>query len=117
MNIWELKAERADMALRELNTQIHSHRMELHHANQVFEKSRREQASLQADLEKPRKRLHQETRFRTFQEMEELKGFAVLKLRITNGCFSRHELRESQSTVNYLTNQIQELQVSSLNGT
>ena len=57
------------MAIRELNRQIHSHRLELYHTNQVYENSRREQAWLQAELEKPR-RAHQETRVRTLQEVE-----------------------------------------------
>ena len=40
MSMQELKTESADMSLRELNRQIHSHRMEPHHANQTYEMER-----------------------------------------------------------------------------
>ena len=60
------------MALRESNRQIHSHRMEPHHTNQVYENSRRAQAWLQAELEN-RERAQQETCFGTLQEVEEIK--------------------------------------------
>ena len=76
--------ESPDIALRELNRQFHSHRLEHHHTNQINENSRREQAWLQAELEN-RERALQETRIRTLQEMEEfLKRFAALKLRELN---------------------------------
>ena len=109
----ELEAESADMALRELNRQIHSHRMELYHTNQVYENSRREQAWLQAELEN-RERAHQETRIRTLQEGEVLKRIccadAERSEQLRGGDLSRQELLESQSTVNQLTTLIQELQ-------
>ena len=60
------------MALRELNRQIHSHDLELHHTNQVYGNSPREQPWFQADFEN-RERAHQETRIGTLQEVEELK--------------------------------------------
>ena len=40
----ESRAERSDCAIRELNRQIHSHRVEIYHTNQGCESSRREQA-------------------------------------------------------------------------
>ena len=36
MNTQELKTESADMALRELNWLMHSHRMELHHTRHIY---------------------------------------------------------------------------------
>ena len=68
----ELKADSADFPFRELSRHIQAHRMELYHANHVFENSRREEACLQAELEN-RERAHRETRMRTFQEVEESK--------------------------------------------
>ena len=120
IDMQELRSENADMALRESNRQIHSHRMEPYHTNQVYENSRRAQAWLQAELEN-RERAQQETCFRTLQEVEELKmngstqAESTLESRADD--LSRQDLRESQSTVNQLTVQIQEFQdkVDSLN--
>ena len=60
-------------ALRESNGQIHSHRMEFYHANQICETSRWEQ-----ELES-RERTHQETRIRTHQKMQELKKICCIE--------------------------------------
>ena len=98
MNIQELKTESEDMALRALSGQMHSHRMELYHTNQVCENSRREQAWLQAELEN-RERAQQETRIETLQEAEELKRTCCTeaertqKLRMKE--LSRQKLQES----------------------
>ena len=51
INMQELTVESADMALRESNLQIHSHRMEICQANQAFDDSQREKVSLHSDLE------------------------------------------------------------------
>ena len=71
MDMQELRSEKADMVLRESNRQIHSHRVDPYHTNQVYENSRRAQAWLQAELEN-RERAQQETCFRTLQEVEEI---------------------------------------------
>ena len=49
----------------------------------VYENSRREQAWLQAELEN-RERAHQENRVRTLRKWQNLKRFALLKLRELN---------------------------------
>ena len=69
-----------------------------------YEESRREQARLHELAQ--RARTLRDNRIRNIHEVEELKR--AQELRIDE--FSRHELRESQSTINELTSPIQELQ-------
>ena len=67
-----------------------------------YEESRREQARLHELAQ--RARALRDNRIRNIHEVEELKR--AEELRIDE--FSRHELRESQSTINELTSPIQE---------
>ena len=101
----ECRAERAECAIRELQRQIQSNRMEIDHTNLGYETSRREQARLHEELAK-RERALRETHIRSIHEVEELRR--AQELRIDE--FSRQELRQSQATFNELTSQIQELQ-------
>ena len=101
------------MTLRESNRQVHSHRVEPYQANQENENVGREQVWLHAELENCERAL-QETRIGTLQEMEELKkiccAVAEKTQRLRMDELTRQEFKESQSTVNQLTVQIQELQ-------
>ena len=67
----ESRAERADCAIRELNGQILSHRMEIYHKHLGHSTSRREQACFQAELFR-RERVHQVARIKTVREVEEI---------------------------------------------
>ena len=102
----EKKKESADMALRESNRQIHSHRMELYQANQVYENSQREQIMFHAELEN-RERTLQETRIGTLQEMEGSKKicctepWGTQRLRMDELARQKKQ-QESQSKVNSL---------------
>ena len=98
--------------LRELNRQIHSHR-KTPPSESVFETSRRAQAWLQAELQ-DRHRPLQETRIGTLQEMVQLKKICCTEAERsqqwrTADLIPRQE-EGSQSTVNQLTVQIQDLQ-------
>ena len=86
-------------------------RMKRYHTNHMYEASRTEQSRLHTE-QRIRENAHQESGIELFKKWKNWKRFAVLKLRklkITNGWFFQHELRESQSTVNQLTVQIQVL--------
>ena len=50
MNKHELRVESANMALSESNLQIHAQRVELHQANQSYDRSRREKDWLRTEL-------------------------------------------------------------------
>ena len=124
MNVQEFlkkKKKSADMVLRESNRQIHSHRMGLYQANQVYENSRREQIPLFAEMEN-RERDVQESRIRTLQAIEELTKICCTEAERTQRLrmheLSRQELQESQSTVSQLTVRIEEFRdtVNALNG-
>ena len=53
INMQEFKTESADIALRDLNTQIHSHRMEPYLTNQVHDNSRWQEALAPSRTGKP----------------------------------------------------------------
>ena len=97
--------ERADCAIRELQRQIQSNRMEIDHTHLGYETSRREQARLHEELAQ-RERALRETHIRSIHEVVELKR--AQEMRIDE--FSGQELRESQATFHELTSQIQEMQ-------
>ena len=92
-----------------LNSQIHSHRVEVYHTNQGYEASRREQAWLQA--ERQNRERAQGARLKITQEVYELRRICSSELERTQEIrtdeLCRPEFRESHSTVNQLTVQIQ----------
>ena len=101
----ECRAERADCAIRELQRQLHSSRLEIDHTYLGNEKSWREQARLHEELAQ-RERALRETHTRSVHKVQQLKR--AQEMRIDD--FFRQELKESQATINELTAPIQELQ-------
>ena len=89
----ECRAERADCATRELQSQIQSNRMEIDHTNFGY--------GLHEELAQ-RERAFKETHVKSIQGVEELKR--APELRIDE--FSRQELREDRSTINEHTSPI-----------
>ena len=100
------------MTLCASNRRIHSH----HGTPGEHENSRREQAWLRAEKEN-QERILQETRIGTLQETEESKKICGTGAERTQRLRMDELSQDSQSTVNQLTVQIQELQdkVNSLN--
>ena len=94
----ECRADFLDCAIRVLQRQIHSSRMEIDHTNLA---PRRELARLHEELAQ-RERALREPHTKSIHEVEELKR--AQEMRIDE--FSRHGLRESQATLRDLTLQI-----------
>ena len=99
--------------------QLHSQRIELYHANQLTDQTRREKSWLCDELEM-RDKASQEDRARKCQEIEELRRICRTEAERVRQLRSEElsaQKEQSKSTVHQLMVQIQELQdnVNSLN--